>query len=52
LQQPLLDHQVDLSELIQAEAATIPEDDTNVPTVIRKGIGRTNVPNMPGTSKA
>jgi hypothetical protein len=53
--------------LLQAEAETIPEDDgrclqgtpalgkngseINVPTVIRKGTGRMNVPNESGTPK-
>jgi hypothetical protein len=55
------------SELIQAEAEAIPENDDrclqdapalgrnwgeiNVPTVIRKGNGRMNVPNRTGTPR-
>jgi hypothetical protein len=55
------------SEKIQAEAEAIPESDgkcsqdtptlgrnwgkINVPTVIRKGIGRMNVPSVPGTPR-
>jgi hypothetical protein len=55
------------SRLIQAEAEAIPKDDDkcpqdtpalernqgkiNVPTIVRKGTGRMNVPNRPGTPK-
>jgi hypothetical protein len=64
LQQSLLGSQVGLSEQIQAEAEAIPESDSKFPqdtptlgsnwgetNVVRKGIGRMNVPMGQGLPK-